>query len=281
MHPDDFEFLARLLKDRSGMVLTRDKGYLVENRLMPLVRQRRFKGLPDLAAALRTGDAALAEAVVDAMMVRDTAFFRDWKPFEHFRKVVLPNLLTERAAKKHFRILCAGVSTGQEAYSLAMLLKDYGKPLSGWKAEVVGVDIAASAITAAQLAQYSQFDVQRGLPVRTLLKHFTRRDDVWALNGDISGMVGFMKWNLLDDLFPLGRFDVVLCRNLMIYFDLQTKFSVLQKLARTATDDGVLYVGLGEPLSGVSNSFRPVDMDLGVYAVNRAERTTVKSLASA
>ncbi|MCB2107244.1 MAG: chemotaxis protein CheR [Rhodobacteraceae bacterium] len=281
MHPDDFEFVARLLKDRSGLVLTRDKGYLVENRLMPLVRQRRMKGINDVIAGLRAGEASLTDSVVDAMMAKDTAFFRDWKPFEHFRTVVLPNLIAQRGTKKTFRVLCAGVSTGQEAYSLAIIMREYGRALAGWKAEIVGVDISAASIATAQLALYSQFDVQRGLPIRLLLKHFKKRDESWSLNGDIQGMVGFMRWNLMDDLFPLGRFDVILCRNVLVYNDLQTKFNVLQKLARVAADDGVLYVGRNEPLTGVSSSFKVVNPDLGVYTVTRAEKATTRSLADA
>ena len=280
MSPDDFDFVARLVKDRSGLVLTRDKGYLVENRLLPVIRGGKFKSATELLGSLREGNAELGDKVIDAMMTKDTAFFRDWRPFDHFRKVVLPNLVKRRAAARSFRILCAGVSTGQEAFSLAMLIRDYGGEIAGWKIEIVGVDISKTALTAAQLGTYSQFDVQRGLPIRTLLKHFTRRDESWALNGEVQGMVGFMHWNLLEDIFPLGRFDVVLCRNLLISFDLQTKFSVLQKLSRGTHDDGILYVGAKEPLTGISSMFRPVDADLGVHAVNRAERTAVRSLAS-
>lgn len=172
MQPDDFDFLARLLKERSGLVLTKDKGYLVENRLTPVVRQRRYKSMMELVGALKTGEQALAEAVVEAMMAKDTGFFRDWKPFEHFRNRVLPNLLTARKTKHSFRILCAGVSTGQEAYSLAMILDGLGHALAGWQAEIVGIDLSPVALTVATAGLYSQFEVQRGLPVRTLLKHF-------------------------------------------------------------------------------------------------------------
>ncbi len=152
MSPDDFDFLARLLKERSGYILTRDKNYLVENRLAPVVRAGRFKGVPDVIAALRSGDDDLVGKAVDAMMVKDTAFFRDWKPFEHFRQVVLPNLIKARMAARTFRILCAGVSTGQEAFSIAMVIRDHGWDLAGWNIQIVGLDVSRSALSVAQLA---------------------------------------------------------------------------------------------------------------------------------
>lgn len=280
MTPDDFDFLAKLLKDRTGYILTRDKGYLVENRLLPVIRNGKFRGLPDVIATLRRGDTDIGDKIVDAMMVKDTSFFRDWKPFEHFRSTVLPNLIKTRANSRTFRVLSAGVSTGQEAYSIAMLIREHGWDLAGWNIQIVGVDISRSALSFAQLATYSQFDAQRGMPVRTLLKHFSKRDESWVLNGDIQGMVGFMAWNLLDDIYSLGRFDVVLCRNVLTYFDLQTKFSVLQKIARTLTDDGVLYISCDEAVSGISSVYRPVDVDLGVYAVQRGDKGGPPSLAA-
>ncbi len=281
MQPDDFDFLARLLKERSGLVLTKDKGYLVENRLMPLVRQKRFKTLYDLMQAVQKGEADLAERVVEAMMFKDTGFFRDWRPFEHFRTVVLPNLLAARKAKKTFRILCAGVSTGQEAFSLAMILEQLKTELAGWTCEIVGVDLSQASLSFAEQAVYSQFDVQRGLPIRLLLKYFQKKeDDFWGLSDAIRGMVQLKPWNLMDDLFPLGRFDVILCRNVLPYFDMQTKFAVLQKLSRSMTDDGVLYVGLQEPLSGVSPNFQAANGPLGIYVSQRADASKILPLTT-
>jgi chemotaxis protein methyltransferase CheR len=277
MTPDDFAFLAQLLKDRSGLVLTRDKAYLLENRLMPVVRARKFKRLLDLVPALQNGDAALTDDVVDAMLPKDTGFFRDWKPFEHFRKVVLANVLAMRRAKKTLRVLCAGVSTGQEAYSAAIAVRET-PGLAGWQCDIVGIDLSPSALKHAEAGLYSQFDVQRGLPIRALLTYFRKDDDSWRLVEDIRRMPTFQFWNVLDDLYPLGRFDVVFCRNVLPYFDMQTKFNVVQKLARVLADDGVLYVGLREPLSGVSANVKPLDQDLGIYLVNRPERGSSQTL---
>ena len=232
MTPEEFENAARFIRDRSGLVLTRDKTYLLENRLMPVVRDLRKKSVSELLAGALGGDEALQTAVVEAMMAKDTAFFRDWKPFVHFRTVVLPNLRVSRGMKPRFRILSAGVSNGQEAHSIAMTIRDVASSFPGWDIDVVGIDISGAAVAAASKGAYSQFDVQRGLPIRTLLQYFTKQDDAWVINDAIRGMVSFQTWNLLDDLFPLGRFDAVFCRNVLVYLDLKTKQDVLGKLSR-------------------------------------------------
>jgi chemotaxis protein methyltransferase CheR len=267
MSPDDHDFIARVVRERSGLVLTRDKGYLIENRLQPLVRQNNLKTVDNLVRGLRAGDGALYNAVVDAMLAKDTAFFRDWKPFEHLMRTTLPHIATTRGAKRTFRILSAGASTGQEPYSVAMAIRDLAERFTGWRVEIVGIDISQSAIAAAQVGMYSQFDVQRGLPVRKLLQYFTKEEESWRLNSGITNMVKFQHWNLLDDLYPLGRFDIVLCRNVMVYFGQQTKFEVCQKLMRLLVEDGTLYLGLDETVTGVTGSFRPVDAHLGIYAL--------------
>lgn len=280
MTPEEFEQAARFIRDRSGLVLTRDKTYLLENRLMPVVRELRLKTMSELIAAVNAGDAAIQTTVVDAMMAKDTAFFRDWKPFTHFRSVVLPNIRVSRGMKRSFRVLSAGVSTGQEAYSVAMSVRDLAASFSGWNIEVVGVDLSATALAAAAKGAYSQFDVQRGLPILRLLQHFTKKNDAWVLNDDIRGMVKFQTANLLEDIYPLGRFDAIFCRNVLVYLDLKTKLDVLQKLARILVDDGVLYLGVNEAVSGVGTNFRAVDADLGIYAAHRADRPVSLSLAA-
>jgi len=280
MSPEEFESATRFIKERTGLVLTRDKMYLVENRLMPVVREQRLKSMSDLIAAVNAGDPAMQMAVVDAMMAKETAFFRDWKPFTHFRSVVLPNVRVSRGIKRSLRVLAAGVSTGQEAYSVAMTVHDLASSFSGWQVEVVGIDISPSAIAAAERAVYSQFDVQRGLPILSLLRHFAKQDEAWVLNKDVRSMVRFQTWNLMTDLFPLGRFDVVLCRNVLVYLDLKTKLDVLQKLARVIVDDGVLYLGVNETVTGIASSFRAVDAKLGIYASHRADRSGAMSLAT-
>lgn len=279
MTPEEFEFTTRFVKERSGLVLTRDKGYFLENRLMPVLRAQNLRSFSELVAGLRNNDTTLHAAVIDAMMAKDTAFFRDWNPFVHFRQVVLPNLAVARGIKRAIRILCAGVSTGQEAYSLAMCIRD-AHGFKDWNIEIAGLDLSASALRIADAGCYSQFEIQRGLPVRTLLQHFTKEDVFWRLNADVRALVKLQTWNLLDEIFPLGRFDVILCRNVLVYFDLQTKLDVLQKLSRILVDDGVLYMGLNETVTGVAGNFRAVNADLGIYAAHRGNQLTSLSLAN-
>jgi len=281
MTPDDFAFVARLLKERSGLILTRDKSYLLENRLMPVVRARMLKNLDELVERLRGGEINLREIVVDAMLSKDTGFFRDWRPFEHLRKVVLPNLRAARMGKRHLRVLCAGVATGQELYSLAMQITDAGESFLGWHVNAIGIDLSRPALNAAEAGLYNQFEVQRGLPVRMLMRHFTKEEDHWRISEGLRHMVSFRPWNLLEDLYPLGRFDIILCRNVLAHFDQQTKLSVLQKLSRLLYEDGVLYVGVTETVTGVSASFIPVSPDLGIYAVHRDGYPDSRSMALA
>ena len=284
MKPDDFDFLAKMLKERSGLVLTPDKSYLLESRLMPVARKRGLKGLEDLVAQLRRRDEALAADVTDAMTTNESFFFRDQKPFDQFRDVVLPNLLRTRATKRSFRIWCAAASSGQEPYSLAMIdegdvvkaghplakiLKAHAARLAGWKVEIVGTDLSREILQKARSGLYSQFEVQRGLPIQLLVKYFQKRDDQWELDPAVRSMVQFKEWNLLQDMKALGTFDVVFCRNVLIYFDQPTKSVVLENMSKQMTDDAVLYLGGAETVLGISERFKPIPSQRGVYAVAR------------
>ena len=267
MKPDDFQFLATLVKERSGLVLTQDKAYLLESRLMPVARKRGMKGLEELVASLRARmDAALADEITEAMTTNESFFFRDIKPFDIFRDTVLPNLLKTRATKKSFRIWCAAASSGQEPYSIAMVLKEAAAQLQGWRIEIVGTDISKEMLDKAKAGLYSQFEVQRGLPVQLLVKYFKKRDDLWQIDPALRGMVQYKEFNLLDAMSSLGTFDVVFCRNVLIYFDQQTKGEVLGKIAKQMTDDGVLYLGGAETVLGISDAFKPVKGLRGIYS---------------
>lgn len=281
MKPDDFDFLAKLVKDRSGLVLSKDKTYLLESRLMPVARKRGFKGLDELVAQLRKRDEALAADVTDAMTTNESFFFRDTKPFEQFRQVVLPNLLKTRATKKSFRIWCAAASSGQEPYSLAIILKEEAAKLAGWRTEIIGTDISREILQKARAGLYSQFEVQRGLPVQLMVKYFKKRDDQWEIDPALRAMVQYKEWNLLEDLRALGTFDVVFCRNVLIYFDQETKGKVLDNISRQMSEDAVLYLGGAETVLGISERFKPILGQRGVYAVNKENAKPVPSLGAA
>jgi chemotaxis protein methyltransferase CheR len=269
MRPEDFDFVAKLLKDRSGLVISRDKAYLLESRLTPVARKRGMKGLDDLLGSLKTSGEDLLREVTEAMTTNESFFFRDIKPFDQFKALVLPRLLTNRAAKKTIRIWSAASSSGQEAYSLAMILKEEGAKLAGWKIEIVGTDISTEMLEKAKAGLYSQFEVQRGLPIQLLVKYFKKNNEMWQIDSSIRGMVQFREYNLLHDLKTLGQFDVVFCRNVLIYFDQPTKTRVLDNVAKIMPDDGLLYLGGAETVLGISDKFKPVPEQRGIYAVVR------------
>lgn len=280
MTPDDFEFLAKLIQDRSGFVLTRDKTYLVENRLAPLIRRRRLKGIDELVTHLRKGDQTLTTEIVEAMMTAETSFFRDWKPFEHFRTITLPNILKARRDKKAFRILCCGISTGQEPYSLALLLRHMGDELAAWDPQITGIDISETAVNRATKGVYTQFEAQQGLPIRMLISSFDKvSDEQWRIKDVLRAGIELKRWNLIEELYPLGAFDVVFCRNVLMTFDQPTKMRVLGRVSRLLSDDGALYLGLDETTAGVSKNFIEIEPEVGVFGVHRPDRPITQSLA--
>ena len=271
MTPTDFQLLAKFLKEQSGLALAEDKGYLIESRLVPVARAHGLKSVDDIAAEVRVGrNKRLMAAVVEAMTTNESFFFRDIKPFEQFKTIVMPQLLARRAATKQLRIWSAACSTGQEPYTLAMLLTEASVQLQGWRIEIIGTDIAPGVLAKARAGLYSQFEVQRGLPVQMLVKHFSQKAEGWEIAPQLRAMINFREFNLLSDMKPLGTFDVVFCRNVLIYFDQPTKADVLTRIRERMKDDGILYLGGAETVLGVSDAFRPVNAQRGLYATTDA-----------
>jgi chemotaxis protein methyltransferase CheR len=265
--PQDFEFISTLIKGRSGLVLTPDKSYLLESRLMPVARKHGMKGLDELINAMRTRkEEALYVEVTEAMTTNESFFFRDIKPFDLLRDEVLPPILEKRASQKHLRIWCAAASSGQEPFSIAIVLKELAAKTAGWKLDILGTDISRDILKKAQAGQYSQFEVQRGMPITLLLKYFDKKDETWQIKEDVRKMVQFKYWNLLDDLKGLGGFDIVFCRNVLIYFDAETKGRVLESISKLMPEDGMLFLGGAETVLGVTDRFKPVPGQRGVYA---------------
>ncbi len=268
MKPEDFDFLSALLKDRSGLVLSRDKGYLLESRLLPVARRHGIKGLDELVSAVRARrDATLLRDITEAMTTNESLFFRDIKPFEIFKTKVLPDLMAARQSSRTIRIWSAASSSGQEPYSLAMLLKEEGAKLANWRIEIMATDISVEMLEKAKAGSYSQFEVQRGLPINLLLKYFKQVGDKWQIEAGLRGMVKYREFNLLDDPGTLGRFDVIFCRNVLIYFDPPTKAKVLDRMSRVLMPDGVLYLGGAETVIGVTEKFQPLPGHRGVYGL--------------
>jgi chemotaxis protein methyltransferase CheR len=255
--PLDYEFLRKLLKERSGLDLSADKQYLVESRLIPLARRVGLAGIAELTAKMRSGSEALTTEVVEAMTTNETFFFRDKIPFDHLRETVLPELLQARANRRSLRIWCAASSSGQEPYSIAMCLKEFASTLTGWRIEILATDLSQGVLDKSRAGIFSQFEVQRGLPIQMLVKHFTQVGELWQLNADIRAMVQHRRLNLLQDFSHLGTFDVIFCRNVLIYFDQDTKAGIFDRLARMLEADGVLALGAAESVVGITDAFQP------------------------
>jgi chemotaxis protein methyltransferase CheR len=269
--PFDYDYLRKLLKERSGLVLSADKEYLVESRLLPIARRLGLKTLTELVQRVKApGQEALVVDVVEAMTTNETFFLRDKIPFDHFRQSLMPALLNARASRRRIRIWCAAASTGQEPYSLAMLLKEMGPQVAGWRFEILATDISLEVLEKAKAGIYSQFEVQRGLPIQMLVKYFTQSGETWQVSSEIRSMVQYKPLNLLADFSSLGAFDIVFCRNVLIYFDQPTKINVMERIARLTETDGYLVLGAAETVVGLTEAFRPVPDQRGVYAPNPA-----------
>ncbi len=268
MKPDDFAFFTKYIYDQTGLVLGPDKMYLIESRLAPLARKYNVANIDLLVGQLRTARTNdLQRDIVDAMMTNESFFFRDGKPFDQFRQLVLPGLLQSRAAKKSFRIWCAAASTGQEPYTLAMILKEEAAKLAGWRVDIVGTDISHDALERAKSGVYTQFEVQRGLPIQLLVKYFKQQGDKWQIAPEIRSAVQYRSFNLLTEFASLGSFDVIFCRNVLIYFDQKTKGAILDRMAKLLPADGLLYLGGAETVLGVTERFQPMPGQRGIYQV--------------
>ncbi len=269
MTPTDFDYLRKILRDRSGLVLSAEKQYLAESRLLPVARRHGLATLGELVAQIRQRPMSpLAADTVEAMTTNETFFFRDKLPFESFRDIIMPALLSARAREKRIRIWCAAASTGQEPYSLAMALKEMGAAIAGFRIEIIATDLSGDVLERAKSCIYTQFEVQRGLPIQMLVKYFTQAGDGWQIAPELRAMVQFRTLNLLNDFSPLGTFDVVFCRNVLIYFDQETKTGVFNRIAKQVADEGYLVLGAAETVVGLTEAFKPVPDRRGLYAPN-------------
>lgn len=276
MTPEDFDYLRKFLRERSGLVLAVEKQYLAESRLLPVARRNGIGTLDELVDRLRDRPPApLSAQVVEAMTTNETFFFRDKIPFEHFRDTILPTLMVARAREKRIRIWCTAASTGQEPYSLAMVIKGMGSALAGYRIEILATDLSSEVLERAKAGIYSQFEVQRGLPVQLLVKFFEQVGETWQVAPELRSMVQFRPLNLLNDFSALGSFDVVFCRNVLIYFDQENKISVLNRIARQMPEDGYLVLGAAETVIGLTEAFKPLPDKRGLYVVNGGQTTRV------
>ncbi|MAK64993.1 MAG: chemotaxis protein CheR [Maricaulis sp.] len=263
---DDIKFVAEQAYKRSGLVLSTDKGYLLESRLAPLARAEGFPSIDALiAAAKRDPNDRILWQITEALATHETFFFRDNTPFDLFKQEILPVLSRARGNSGSIRIWCAACSSGQEPYSLAMMLEEERARIGNLRFEIIATDMAPRVLEKAKAGVYSQFEVQRGLAIQRLVQHFEQQGDQWRIKPNIRAMVNFQKQNLLENFSNLGSFDVIFCRNVLIYFDADTKKRVLARLASQTAQDGYLIMGAAETVVGLSQDYSPVEGRRGLY----------------
>lgn len=261
------EKFRAFLEQRTGIVLDADRDYMIDTRLFPVLRQKKIADVATLIdLALSGRDETLTRAVVEAMLTGETFFFRDKPVFDSFRNVLLPQAIAARQETRRLRIWCAASSTGQEPYSIAMILDEEARSLRGWQIEIVATDVSESAITAARAGSYNQFEVQRGLPVALLLRYFHREADRWQIAEHLRSRIEFKPFNLKDSFREFGEFDIIFCRNVLMYFDVVTKRDVLARLTSALADDGMLILGATE---NASNLVPGLEADMQVAALYR------------
>jgi chemotaxis protein methyltransferase CheR len=260
--PEALDFLSELVRARTGVILQTDKGYFAESRLAPLARREGLDSVETLLANLRNHwDEKLAIATVDAMAIADTSFFRDRDVFDHIAKVMLPTVAAARPDGV-VRVWCAGCSTGQEAYSIAMLAVQGEDQAPNLKVDIIGTDLSHRALEKAHSGLYTQFEVQRGLPIRLLLQHFERTGEMWRASERLRHAVRWRQLNLLEDRRSVRAFDILLCRNVIRYFEPATADRVLEQMASALAPDGFLVLGSGETTQAPSYARDPYGPDI-------------------
>lgn len=272
----DYDHFCQLVRARSGLVLTPEKAYLVSSRLASVARSA---GMPDwtaLLAHLRSGaPESLIQSCVDAMATHETFFFRDKTPFDQLAQIVLPELIEGRRASQSLRIWCAACSSGQEPYSVAMLLEEHAAQLAGRRLEIVATDMSEAILDKARNGAYSDFEVQRGLSDQQRNRWFVRDGAHWKIAPSLRKLVRFQSHNLLNGASNMGVFDVIFCRNVLIYFDVPKKCTILAELAKALANDGALFLGSAETVIGLSDAFELAPGARGLY------RPTARAIARA
>jgi chemotaxis protein methyltransferase CheR len=243
------------ISNAAGIVLTAEKAYFIEARLSPVLREENIPSIDELMARAERGDRRLAQRIIDALTTNETFFFRDKTPFDHFRNIIVPELVSRRPPGKTIRIWCAACSSGQEPYSLIMLLDEMKAQLGGRNVEIHASDISEAILNKAKSGLFNQFEVQRGLPTKMLLQYFQKVGDNWKISADVVKRVNFFKFNLLEEPRALGQFDVVFCRNVLIYFDRPTRAKIFTRIADRLAPDGFMLLGGAESTFGVTDRF--------------------------
>jgi chemotaxis protein methyltransferase CheR len=272
--------LAEVVRRRSGIRVALDNAELIDDKLAPVARLFGFRDLGGLLEEMAHPAEDLAQAVTEAMTTRDTSFFRDAAAFDCLEQVILPAVLDNRAVARRLRIWCSGVATGQEAYSVAMVLDRFRLAGAGWKTELLATDLSFDAIARARRGIYTNFEVERGLNSTLLSTYFTPEESAWRVADRLRRMVSFRTFNLLDDFGWLGEVDIIFCRNVLFYLEPKARVAAMQKLAQALAPHGYLLVGLQDTAVDFSLPLAPLPQERGIFAKSKASaRAAVRALA--
>lgn len=283
LRPDHFEYVRNMVHRRAGIVLEDGKEYLVETRLSALGRAHGIDLEAVVERARQTPGGSMDDEIVDAMTTNETSFFRDVHPFNTLREQIIPRLIEARRVTRTLRILSGAASTGQEAYSLAMMIRESFPELTSWDVRILGTDISREALAKAQAGRYSQLEVNRGLPA-PMLRWFHQQGREFVIDDSIRAMVEFRELNLVAPWPPLPVHDVVLLRNVLIYFDTATKQAILRRIRQVLAPDGLLFLGASETTLGVDPTYTSIRLGAStVYAPDaaRSETWTSRTMISA
>lgn len=260
----EFKYIQDFIYQKSAIVLDADKGYLIESRLQPLARRRGFDSIDDMVARMRKEPMnGLHWSVVEAMTTNETYFFRDVLPFELLKKTVLPDILQRRAAVRELNIWCGAASSGQEPYTIAMVLRENFPQLVTWKINFIATDISKEMLDRCREGCYSQLEMNRGLPAPLLIKYFQKIGTEWQIKEDMRKMIQFKELNLAQSWPLLPSLDVVFLRNVLIYFNNETKKAIFAKIRKLLKPDGYLFLGGAETTMGIDDAFKRIAVDKG------------------
>lgn len=265
MTPKTFGYIRQLVLARSAIVLEAGKEYLVESRLGPLAKVHGFATLDDFADAMAAATfGTMHRQTVEAMTTNETSFFRDIHPFDALKKTLIPEVLARKAASRQLNIWCAAASSGQEPYSVAMLLREHFPELASWKITFIATDLSNAVLAKARSGRYGQLEVNRGLPAPLMVKYFTKDGTEWIIRDDIRSMIDFRELNLIEKWPLMPVFDIVMIRNVLIYFDIPTKKQILKNIRQVMSPNSILMLGGAETTMGLDDQFERVQVDKGV-----------------
>jgi chemotaxis protein methyltransferase CheR len=274
---EDFDYVSQLAHSEAAIVLEPGKEYLVETRLGPLAQREGFVSLAASIQQMRLEVRVngMHHRAIDALTTNETLFFRDFHPFEALRRFILPEVLEQRAGARRLTIWSAACSTGQEPYSLAMLLLEHFPQLAGWTVSILATDLSPTVLKAARDGAYTQFEVNRGLPANYLIKYFTKQGEKWCIKDEVKRLIDFRPMNLIQSWPVLPPLDLVLIRNVMIYFDVETKKTILRKIRNCLLPHGYLFLGTAETTTNLDPAYQPVTHGKAVvYRAHPSEPST-------